>query len=218
MDLRQFYIVAYFSIGSSLLPIGVGLIRSSRLDSKAKAIVMLSIFAFVMDFVPIWIKSLSNALGNTYRLLEFIILLIIYYLALGRKSRNTFVAIGVAYILFFFSDLLFFQAGQLNSFSVTLTAAVFIVFSVLHFFKLMRELPSTHIHQLPMFWIDTAVLVYFAGAFFIFLLRSYLVEVMKDNQIVYWSLHNILNIIKNILFAIGLWQATKNPILNSETK
>jgi TRAP-type C4-dicarboxylate transport system permease small subunit len=153
-----------------------------------------------------------------YRLMEFNLLLLLYFLAFSRKYSILFVAIGLCYTTFFFVDLFFLQAQQLTSFSITLTAAVFILFSVLHFFKLMRDLPSTHIQNLPMFWIDTAVLVYFAGAFFIFLLRNYLIEVMKDDQIVYWSLHNILNIIKNILFAIGLWQATKKPTLNSEKK
>lgn len=220
MDNKYFLVSAYTSVASAILPsiFGFPLLRKKKPDPSLFVLWLLVVFAFVMDLLPPISRKLVTELGNTYRLFEFLFLLIIYYYAISNKSRNAFIAIGVAYVIFFFSDLLFFQAGQLNTFSITITAAVFIIFSVFHFFKLMKDLPSTHIHQLPMFWVDTAVLVYFAGAFFIFLLRNYLIEVLKDDQIVYWSLHNILNIIKNILFAVGLWYATKSPTVKSETR
>lgn len=193
-------------------------LRQKKMNPILSQLWALTIVGILMDVLTMSFRSPINLFGNSYRLLEFLFLLRIYFFAFGERYTRSFIVVGIVYSAFFFVDLIFFQAGQLTSFSITLTAATFIVFSIFHFFKLMRDLPSTHIHQLPMFWIDTAVLVYFAGAFFIFLLRNYLIEVMNDDQIVYWSLHNILNIIKNILFAVGLWQATKSPVVKSETR
>ncbi|MBS1505240.1 MAG: hypothetical protein JSS79_01230 [Bacteroidetes bacterium] len=220
MTLEQSLVISYLSDGSALLPIVIGflLLQKKNSDRVLLYLWLLTITAFLLDISSVLIVLGDNLFGNIYRLAEFHFLLVSYFFAFGRKTLKLFITIAIVYTSFFFVDLIFLQAKQLTSFSVTLTAAVFIIFSVLHFFKLMRDLPSTHIHQLPMFWVDTAVLVYFAGAFFIFLLRNYLIEVLKDDQIVYWSLHNILNIIKNILFAIGLWHATKSPVVKSETR
>ena len=57
-----------------------------------------------------------------------------------------------------------------------------------------------------MFWINTAILIYFSGNLFLFIFNTYLVSVLKDDLVVYWSFHNLLYLIKNVLFAIGLWQ------------
>ncbi len=64
---------------------------------------------------------------------------------------------------------------------------------------------------LPMFWLNTGVLTYFAGNLFLFAIRNYVIIAFNDNQTMYWSFHNFLNIGKNLLFAIALWQDLRKP-------
>lgn len=192
-----------------MVPIIIGLVNLRSTHPLLKSLWLLICLAFIFDIFQVSIRFLSNEFGNAYGLVQFIFLLRVYYLAFDSKAFKGFASIGLAYIAFFLVDLFFFQPGQLSSFSITLTSLVFIIFSILYFLKLMRDLPTIQIQRLPMFWINTAVLVYFAGSFFVFLLRDYLIEVLHDNQIMYWSFHNMLNITKNLLFAIGLWQGNR---------
>ncbi len=215
MDINDFFILICCSIASAFVPTIIGLINLRLKSHLLKSLWLLIFLAFAIDILGVSIRSFSNEFGNAYRLIEFILLLRVYYFAFESRALKGFVAIGLIYTIFFVADLFFFQPAQLNSFSITLTSLVFIIFSILYFLKLMRDLPTTQIQKLPMFWINTAVLVYFAGSFFVFLLRNYLIEVLHDNQILYWSFHNILNIIKNLLFAIGLWQGIRKPLSNS---
>ena len=75
----------------------------------------------------------------------------------------------------------------------------------------MKDLPTVEVFRLPIFWVNVAVLVYFSGNLFVFMLSDYLVTVLKDNLIVYWSFHNFLSIVKNILLAIGFYGSIKAP-------
>ena len=186
----------------------IGLVKFSHRSNLLKVLWILTFFAFVLDVLSASVTSFVNEFGNAYRLPEFILLLCIYYFAFEGKARTAFIIIGLVYVCFFLAGLYLLQ-GKANAISTTVSSLVFIIFSILYFFKLLSHLPTTQIQGLPMFWVNTAVLVYFAGSFFVFLLRNYLIEVLHDNQIVYWSFHNILNILKNLLFAIGLWHGSR---------
>lgn len=57
--------------------------------------------------------------------------------------------------------------------------------------------------NVPMFWIFTGIFFYCFSTFFIFVIKSTL-ENEQANRL--WPIHNIVNIITYILYAIGLWQ------------
>ncbi len=139
-------------------------------------------------------------------------LLFIYFVA-GQNGKNkiVYIALGLVYILFFIAELSVYSHKQLNSYSITLTSLIFIFFSVRYFYFLMRDLPTDQIQRLPMFWVNTGVLTYFAGGLFLFAMRNYVITVFNDNQTTYWSFHNFLNIVKNLLFAVALWQDLRKP-------
>jgi membrane protein insertase Oxa1/YidC/SpoIIIJ len=77
----------------------------------------------------------------------------------------------------------------------------------------MVKLPTMHLQRMPMFWINSGFLMYAAGAMFLFAFTTYLTQVLKDNLLVYWSFHNILSIISQLIIMVGLIYDFKN--LNS---
>jgi hypothetical protein len=79
-----------------------------------------------------------------------------------------------------------------------------IIYSLLYFYVLMRDLPSLYIHQIPMFWFNSGILIFHAGTFFLFSFVSYLVNVRNDDLIAYWSFHNMLSIVERLIIMIGL--------------
>ena len=74
----------------------------------------------------------------------------------------------------------------------------------------MVELPAQHIHHLPMFWINSAFLFYHAGTFFLFAFTAYIIVVLKNDLLVYWTFHNLLSIIEHMIILIGLYYDLKS--------
>jgi len=219
MSFETFDLIVNCSILSALVPL-LGLIKFRALSFELKILGLLVAISFLCDAASLYLKPLfnisTNYAGTSYRLAEFILLLAIYYRMLhGRSKVGLFISLGLIFVLLFFINLLYIQKDAINSYTKVYTSLVFIFFSILYFFQLMKDLPTLHLQRLPMFWINVAVLVYFSGNFFLFLLSDYLVKVLHDNLIIYWTFHDLLNILKNLVFAIAFWQGIRKPKANS---
>lgn len=115
-----------------------------------------------------------------------------------------FVTTTVVFVLAF-ANLYFVQKTSINSYAYVLRAAILICYSLWYFYVLIRDLPSLYVHQMPMFWFNSAFLVMSAGAFFLFAFTSYLINVLRNDLLIYWSFHNILSILEHIIIMIGLY-------------
>jgi hypothetical protein len=69
----------------------------------------------------------------------------------------------------------------------------------------MIELPSMHLQRMPMFWFNSAFLIYYAGALVLFVFTSYIINVLKQDLVTYWIFHNCLSICEHFLVLTGLY-------------
>jgi hypothetical protein len=219
MDFETFDLITRCSILSALVPLP-GLIKFKSYSRELKLLMSLVIISFLCDIGSIYLKPVfninTNYASSGYQLAEFIILFVIYYHALHYQRRlNVFAGLGLIFLLLFFTNLLFIQQEGINTYTKLYAAFVFILLSIGYFYQLMKDLPTLHLQRLPMFWINTAVLVYFSGNFFLFLMSDYLVKVLHEDLMIYWSFHNFLNITKNLLFASAVWQGYRALATNS---
>jgi hypothetical protein len=108
----------------------------------------------------------------------------------------------------------FFVQGptDTNSYTSSFGNISMIVVSVTYFYFLIKELPTETITKLPMFWINTAVLIYYSGVFFLYLTVDYLVTVLNDDMINSWTLHNFLGTIYYLMLAFALWLNRSNHL------
>jgi hypothetical protein len=140
--------------------------------------------------------------------LHFITLLYIFSRQFTRKIF--FVTAGVLVALFytagFFAGTSFATPIIALSRSSAIDGLVLITVCIAFFYKLLNELKIANIHRLPILWIAFATLFYYSGNLFVFLASNYL-ETYVDSSLLIWKLHNILNVTKNMLFAIGLLQS-----------
>jgi hypothetical protein len=75
----------------------------------------------------------------------------------------------------------------------------------------MSEIDNTFVYNKPSFWIVTGIMIYLAGSFFIYVFANQ-VEKAVLNQ--FWFLTNVLYVVKNLLFALGIFihvKQLKNP-------
>ncbi len=211
-DYLLFWTFAYCSIYSAIFPSIIGLYSFKTLSPSIRIVSLFVMASFILDNIALYFPIYANEVNNGFRLIEFICLLILYR-SIFQKSKNegVYASLGLGYLIFFLIELLLNTQKQLNSYSITLTSLVFIVFSVRYFYLLIRDLPTDRIQRLPMFWVNTGVLTYFAGGLFLFAMRNYLISAFQDDQTIYWTFHNFLNIVKNLLFAVALWQDLRKP-------
>jgi hypothetical protein len=216
------FLIAYLSFGSIILPLLLSTIQWKKLTGDLVILHWILISSFLIDSGSLVLMKLFNRgntqpLVNAYLLIQFSLLFFIY----ARQFRNklAFIIIYVCFLLFYFINLFYFQSiFVFNTNSNVFASLILIICALSYFYKLLNDLPLVHIHQLPMLWISFAALTYYSGTLFLFLANNYLTEVASTSHVVMWILHNLLNIIKNILFVIALWQSyrkMRSSILSS---
>lgn len=151
------------------------------------------------------VQAYYNFPSSIWNICNVALMAAVYYFLLGKKNKLIFISIAGVFLVLASANLLLYQKQANNSYSTVLQALIQIVFCILYFYKLLRELPEQHIHRLPMFWINSALLIFYSGTFILYTFTAYLINVLKNDLITYWSFHNILRILFQLLVMIGLY-------------
>lgn len=211
-------ILAYIAIGSGLLPVLAALIWSFRKAPGFIAVHLHILLCFVVDVAAIshYIFKLGNNLYllHIFTLLETILIGLIYKLYMGTKLPGPWVWGGILAVCATelaqnpFGPYLF----EMNSYTRSLSALFIIGLVVYYFYRLLVDLEERHLLQVPMFWFSTAFLFYFSGNLILFLFSGQLVARVSPVQgVQVFLIHAILQITKNILLSVGLWQTRLSP-------
>lgn len=200
-------LLGFISIGSILIPLSLAILQWRRLPKDIALLRALLICTALCDIAMLMLGlvfSLPNLfVGNVYMFIQFGLLLYIFSRQFqSGKSLNAI--FGTLVLLYGIGLISSRNQTDLTSIVNALSSLVLIVVSIMFFYKLLNELKFEKIHRQPIVWIAFATLFYYSGNLFIFLAFNYLIE--TGSLINMWSLHNILNITKNILFAVALWQ------------
>jgi hypothetical protein len=149
----------------------------------------------------------THLLGSIYFFIQFSVLIKIFndQLKITRIVAGTY----FFYVLFFVGNILFFQGPwAFNSYTQVAASLILMALSLYYFYGLLVDLPKLRVYKLPMFWIALTVLIYYGGNFLLFLWISYLMDNDIVHQQTLWRLHNLLNITKNVLFAVAIVQGS----------
>ncbi|MBL7847735.1 MAG: hypothetical protein JNL40_09730 [Cyclobacteriaceae bacterium] len=200
-----FLTINFASWLSALLP----LILASRTWKSnphvVRLVMLIAACSFLFDLLGyvLGMNKLSTyPAGNAYLLVQALIFLVIYREALKIKNPLFYAITGI-YSLFFVTNYFYLQGPFIiNSYSVVVGSVGFILLSLLYFRQLLNNLPEPFVHRIPMVWVNVAVLIYFGGNLFLFMLFNYFVSAI-------WILHNMLNITKNILLFVAVWQSQR---------
>ena len=201
-------IVEIASSYSVLLPLSVGIYKARCMRPR-------SLYIFLLWLVSNAIINLLNVIlaasdinnlliMQLYTLLEFTFLTLLYRAIVRRKIiRKAATFCLAAFFIFKVIDMRYITGlYQIDTWAITIESMVMIVFGFFCFAQLLDERNSTLVGK-PVFWINTGILVYFSGSFFIFLYSTYIFS-NAEEYYMYWSIHNMLVIVRDVLFAIGM--------------
>jgi hypothetical protein len=211
--LENILLFGHISSTSALIPFLIGIFSLKDHSSESKLILSLILFSILSDIIALTILKFGITtwpIFNLYYLIQFVLLSKVYILVLYPKGINM---VLISFIVISILNMVFIQGPFLfNTYTTYIGGLILITYALLYLHKLMREIPVEKIENLPMLWITFAVLTYFGGTSILFLFNNYMIANQPENHQIIWLLHNVLNILKNILFAIALWKDLKLKI------
>jgi hypothetical protein len=196
---------------SLLLPLAMYLTRMKYASRQVHIIGILLIVSGLCDllgFILFEQRQSTVVLFNSYYALLFILLTWFYYEILFVNTRRIMIWIGLAvYIQSFILISVFVQNFlEYQTLMWLITAIIMITYSIAYFFYSLSTITTTGFFGYSLIWINIGVMIYFCLNLFLFVMGNYvLTKLDPDTSALIWSSHNINNIIKNILFAVGIF-------------
>jgi hypothetical protein len=216
MDLETFRILRDISVYSILLPLAVFIFARNR-KKLSKGVWLLGALLLASGLSDLLCLVLykhfginPNTIVSIYLCVQFVLLSAIYRAALTIPSHKKIIAtVSILFVTFAVVNVFFIQGVTgFNTNLFTISSVVFVLYSMFYFYRLIRELPEPFIERMYMFWINTAVFIYFGINLFLFVTVDRLI-LKADNQfLLSWGLHNGSNALKNVILTIALYVAS----------
>ena len=201
------YYLTIFSVLSGVFPVLAAWYNYRHLDKILKLTALFFSVSFLLDVVQE--ITVFAGLRNNLPLIHIYILIgvlfygAIYYHAFFKQALKKVILILVAIALLIVIFNVIFREGiwDYPSMSNTVLSVMLICFSLAYFYQLLNRQEFVHIEKLGFFWINAGVLFYFSLNIFLFMLLK---RMIVNHQVGYYMIHNIVNIIANVLFSAGL--------------
>ncbi len=203
-------ILGVASAFSVLVPVVAGIIRYQRLDKALKVFAWFIFLSLLFDaaFVYTANRGINNlVLSSLFRIIQYAAFsMLFYYSFRSRIIRKGIMAILICFLFFSVVNLLFLQgASQFNTWTQGISCILLILFVLLFFFELFKAGKVKRLERYPLFWVASAALLYFAGSMFLFIFSNLVLAVSNEALDGLYSIHSVINMVANIIYAIGLW-------------
>jgi hypothetical protein len=211
MKIEHYLLLAFIQTGLSAVVALLSFIKFRSRDEIIRLIGFVFLTSALANIIAYLLhrsgtfRGYMNLAHPVYTIITLGLYSRIYFIQLGKKNAKVFLGVSIAFVFFALFNIFYIQGTTLNSYSKVFYSAIILVYCLLYFYVLMKDLPSLYVHHLPMFWFNSALLIFHAGTFFFYSFQDYLVNVLKNDLLVYSSLQNMWSILMHIIFIIGLW-------------
>lgn len=176
-------------------------------NSIILTLLSISLLTEIVSLILILYFKTSNIVLYNYFILIETILLYFYF---GHIQSNIIRLISTIFLIFFILissyELVINSIKSMNAVSFTLQSIYSIVFSLLAFHHILKEQKYNNILKASVFWINSAILLFFTGNLFLHLFSKYLQEHALNAFFELWAFHSFFNIVFYSLISIGLWK------------
>jgi hypothetical protein len=197
----------YISILSGLLPVIAALFNYRHLTAILKVVAAFLLVSTLFDW-GFEIASHYHVVNNFPAIHAFILISLIffgaiYYMAFfNALLKKIAIILSVIAFIALIGNTIFIEGlMEYPSMSNTVLSVLLIFFSLVYFYQLLTRQEFVHIEKQGMFWINAGVLFYYAINIFLFMLFQRIINAHQED---YYVIHNVINIITNVLFTVGL--------------
>jgi len=197
---------------SVLLPMTIGTIKLRTLSKPMRVLFLLVLTSFCFDaFSELVVHANEGGhpnlwVLNLYTPVETIIYSIFFVMVLkdliNQKILASFYFLPLVFIIYY----TYKHENRLSDVALAIESITVIASSMLFFYVMLKKLEHETPLANPFFWFNSAILIYFSSAFFVFIFSDYR-KLSSDWNL--WNIHSIVRIIFNILISIGFWKARK---------
>ena len=203
-----------FTSLSILFPVITGAVFFRRLSISHRYLYFFVLTGFITETIAFYLKYFTGIknnmpVGHTYISLSFVFIAMFYLHELqGYVNKKVIAGTTIVFVLFSILNVLFFQSYfDYPSLTAAISALILVVLSILLFSKVMTEGKIKHLSQSSLIWINTAVLIYYAGSFFYNILFNLMLSYSTVFLIKALSFFKILYVTFYFLLTIGFWKA-----------
>ena len=199
-----------------LIPLIVGGMYFTKLSKSHKYLYYFVVFGTFIEITNKLLRKLLDIknnmpLGHFYITVSFIFLALFFLYELkGFVSKKIIAGIIMLYVLFSTYIILFIQSYlDYPSISGAVSALLLVSFAILLYANVMREGKIKVLSDSSLIWINSAVLIYYSGNFFFYILFNFILHYSREFLIKTLNFFSVLNFIFYILLAVGLYKAGK---------
>lgn len=174
------------------------------------SLVVLSLLTDTINFLLVSQNKNNFIVFRIYTYLEIFLISSFYFQFYKKytKTNASFLIIP----LFVAVSVVDYKINGINNFDNYETAFESIVFSIISlwtFYYISKQLLFDNLLNEPFFWLNTSILLYFGGNLILFIFNNYLLRSKTTDQLAMWCIHSVLNILYNLLIALGLWKVKR---------
>ena len=201
-----------FATYSALLPVAFATFNFKSPDRSKRLLSWLVVFSAIIG-ISAHIMGYHFGKPNLWLLhvltiIEFILVSLIYRPYLNSQLADVLL---VAFpILAGINSLYIFVSLDIDrSFNVyarSIESFCFMVYSVIFFAQVLKEMKIKNLERHPVFWISCGIILFYATNFFIFIFSGDLFRTVNiPTWYQFWKLHAIFVIVLNVFYTIALW-------------
>jgi hypothetical protein len=194
--------ISYVSLLSPCFAFFIALSRRESIDVTSGIILLFLIASFASDILSyLWAINFGSNywIIKIYQILEFGLVWMYFGMVLKQPRSKYVLILVVPFLVLISLD----KINDINVLTQGIVCLLFTFLGVLDFIKAFNDSEHEILDKVPEFWFTSGILFYFSGSLFSWVMFNYL-QVEASSE--FWTFHNIANILKNILFAIGLWK------------
>lgn len=212
---KLFLNIVYFSY--LILPLSFLIFKSKRGDIIPVTIAAYGIVFFCLlqlyQFLP---KETKSFYQGFYTFFEYSVLSFFFWKNINSKKVKHFIFItSILFLVFQIIYVSIIKVKRLDSIPIGIETILLLIYILYFFYQFSKDLGTSYIYNHYAFWIAVGILIYLGGSFFFFILIDYL---NTDEVEVFGNMTFVAEIIKNILFATGIYIYSKYPFKNKPEK
>ena len=168
-----------------------------------------NIYAISFFFIVLLEDSITTTRFSTriyyqsFTFFEYIFFTGIFWFAIkNTRIRSIIIILSIAFSIFQVIYFFIEKFKRIDSLPIGVETILILLYIFYFFYEQLKEPKDRHLSENHFFWAAAGILIYLSGSFFM----NILANAMDQNQIsTYWFLTYIVDIIKNIFLAIGLF-------------
>ncbi len=159
-------------------------------------------FCFNFYYTELWTALTRKGYYFTYTLLEYLFFSFILFQIIKENTfRKIIIAGSILFTAFMILNFITSTIKRIDSVPIGVETILLFVYIFYFFYSSLKKIDNNKLYIEPRFWFVTGMLVYLGSTFFFNILAE---SVDSNFMINYWHFTFFGDILKNILFTIGI--------------